>query len=115
MKILLNELAEKCWDTANEKGWYDEPRSFGDAIALMHSELSEALEAYRKHGFISWYSPADFFDGPHKPEGVEYEFADTIIRLLDACHNFGINIQQAVDVKMEYNRTRPYRHGGKKL
>ena len=46
---MLNELAQKINETAHVHGWWDTDRSFGDIIALCHSELSEALEAYRNH------------------------------------------------------------------
>jgi hypothetical protein len=44
----IQQLVEEAHNTAQEKGWYEEPVPFGVAVALMHSELSEALEAYRK-------------------------------------------------------------------
>lgn len=50
-----------------------------------------------------------------KPEGIPIEFADTIIRVLDICGFYGIDIEEALRVKAQYNATRPYRHGGKKL
>ena len=49
-----------------------------------------------------------------KPEGIPIELADVIIRVLDYCGYAGIDIDAAISQKHEYNRTRPYRHGGKK-
>lgn len=46
-----------------------------------------------------------------KPEGVPSEMADIIIRVLDACAAWGINIEEALGEKLEYNRTRSYKHG----
>lgn len=46
-----------------------------------------------------------------KPEGVPSELADIIIRVLDACGAWGINIEKAVREKIEYNATRDYKHG----
>ena len=43
----LMRIQEDIHNTARAKGWWDEPREDGTMIALMHSELSEALEALR--------------------------------------------------------------------
>jgi len=96
----ITDLANEIHDTAKAHGWWEGKRSFGDLIALMHSELSEALEAYR--------------DGK-TDAAVGIEFADVIIRVLDACVGLGYPIEKIMIEKMEYNKTRPYRHGGKKL
>lgn len=73
----------------------------------MHSELSEALEALR-HG-----NPPD----NHIPEfsGVEAEYADTIIRIMDMAAAKGYRVAEALIAKVEYNKTRPYMHGNKKF
>lgn len=100
----LNELSKEIMDINTEKGFNDEPLHTGLAIALMHSELSEALEADRK----------DLMDDklPHRT-GVEVEIADLIIRALHFSARKGFDIQGAVREKLEYNKTRPYKHGKK--
>ena len=112
----LNELAGAVHQTALAKGWYDTERSFPEVIALMHSELSEALEAYRDTGTEQlaemWHSAPG--NGTIKPEGAVVELADAIIRILDTCAFYGMDIQGALDAKMAYNETRPYRHGNKR-
>jgi NTP pyrophosphatase (non-canonical NTP hydrolase) len=89
--------------TALEHGWWEEPRSFGDVIALIHSELSEALEADR-HG-----NPP----GEHIPEfsGIEEELADAVIRIMDFAGTKGHRVVQAILAKAAYNKSRPYKHG----
>jgi len=112
-KILLN-LMMMNWKIAKEKGWHELPRSFGDLIALCHSELSEALEEYRQHGLDPvWF--IYFKDKKDKPEGIAVELADVLIRLFDMCVELEIPILTALMLKMSYNKTREYRHGNKTL
>lgn len=129
---MLNELAKEIHQNAVDHGWWEEDRHFGSLIALMHSELSEALEEYRNgheptetyyscanracqtndNGKCAdWMIPCDL----GKPEGIPAELADCIIRILDYCGKEGIDIDEAIRIKHEYNKTRPYRHGGKKI
>lgn len=106
--MYIKLLQEEIHRNSQEKGWWDEPRTFGDTVALCHSELSEALEAFRKG------EPAVFVDGG-KPEGIAVEMADTIIRILDWAEHEGIDMGEVIELKNAYNETRSYRHGGKKL
>jgi NTP pyrophosphatase (non-canonical NTP hydrolase) len=48
-----------------------------------------------------------------KPEGIPIELADVIIRICDTCGQYGIDLDRAIRLKMEYNKTRPYKHGKK--
>jgi hypothetical protein len=103
----ISELVEKSYGTAREKGWHESERPFGEIVALIHSELSEALEEYRA-------GRGNFYLGTNgKPEGIAVEFADAIIRIADAAGELGLDLPGAILAKLEYNRTRPYRHGGK--
>lgn len=201
----MNKFAADVHQNAVEHGWWDEERSFGEIIALCHSELSEALEEYRaKRPMV--YFVVEMDDGKggtylairediiseedfagEKPEGIAVELADCIIRILDwygkegldtdallleagiitmcdlptpvygsfgdfiaLLHNLlsmayacwcnasgtsasalrlakcireimawakenGVDMEQILDMKHEYNKGRPYRHGGKAL
>lgn len=196
-----NELATIIHENAVTHGWWDKERSFAEVVALIHSELSEALEEYRSGKPNLWFAciPTDIFNGcrnmthcesekgvlgcakttefcrykDKKPEGIVVELADAIIRILDYCGFAGIDIEkamaeqradfdaytlpeliaechyilskayknveeraahfaecisiinfwakenggdleEAIVLKHEYNKSRPYRHGGKK-
>ena len=188
----LADLQREAHAIAKDHGWWDEPRSFGDLIALVHSELSEALESYRDVGLAFANSVRKTGLGEvvyerhlQKPVGVASELADVVIRVADMaehhhwdldavsipepeewmefsppksfgdwiglCHShasdaliaawmpperfntplvalalvvravqrmaahYGIDLDAAIEAKMEYNRTREYRHGGKAL
>lgn len=111
----IKQLQTEVQQWATEKGWYDQPVPFPEMCALMHSEISEALEEFRAgHSPSEEYSGAVGPEGLPKPEGVPSELADLFIRLLDYTSRHGIDLEAAYETKMAYNRTRPYRHGGKK-
>lgn len=201
----MNKFAAEVHQNAVEHGWWDEERSFGEIIALCHSELSEALEEYRaKRPMVYFVVEMDDSKGGtypairediiseedfagEKPEGIAVELADCIIRILDwygkegldtdallldagiitmcdlptpvygsfgdfiaLLHNIlsmayacwcnasgisasalrlakcireimawakenGVDMEHILDMKHEYNKGRPYRHGGKAL
>lgn len=99
--IMAQWLAHK---TASDAGWYKDPatgkdieRNFGEVIALMHSELSEALEADRK-GLMDDKLP-------HR-DGREVELADCIIRILDTAAALNLDIAGALIEKNRFNAQR---------
>lgn len=116
----LQAATNRVVEWAESKGWEPDPtRTFGDEIALLHSELSEALEAYRDYGLADMTDNAlleePTFVGQPKPEGVGSELADVLIRLLHYSAVRGIDLEWEFIRKMTYNESRPYRHGGKLL
>jgi len=95
--MMINQLCKEAYETAKSKGWHDEPRETGTLLALIHAEVSEALEADRKGD----------------SENFSEELADVCIRIFDLCGLKGINLEKAILKKMEFNKTRSYKHGGK--
>lgn len=93
----MSQLQKAVHENAVAKGWWEEVRPVPEILCLIHSEVSEALEAYRKG------------DNSNFAE----ELADIAIRLLDAAGGYGINLEAEILKKHEYNKTRTYRHGGK--
>ncbi|WFR63054.1 hypothetical protein P9222_00980 [Paenibacillus amylolyticus] len=123
----ISELVEAAHKNAESKGWWVRNPSFGETIALIHSEASEALEDFRngKQPTEMWYEAKNFdgqiierytmLDADWKPCGIPSELADIVIRVMDVCGHYGIDLEKAIQEKMAYNATRPQRHGGKVL
>jgi NTP pyrophosphatase (non-canonical NTP hydrolase) len=139
----IKDLVIEAHNNAKAKGWWVKPKTFGDLIALIDAESSEALEEHRNHHVPTetYYSGKfrnieftseikdEIFTGTYdiheetvdyeimcsKPEGIPSELADIVIRVFDMCGRYGIDLEAAIKEKMEYNTTRPHRHGGKKL
>ena len=85
------------WNPPSETDWVDDVHKVPCFLALIHSEVSEALEAFRKGDRNNFAE----------------ELADVIIRTLDLGHGLGFDMQAEIADKMEFNRNRPHKHGGK--
>lgn len=133
--MTINEIAKEIHENAVAHGWWDEDRGFPEIVALCHSELSEALEEYRNNRSLEYRRcPYDFdvcctdttncerlrnCGGAekflfNKPEGIAVEMIDCMIRILDWCAKEGVDVEAVLKAKHEYNKTRPYKHGGKR-
>lgn len=97
----------KAHETAKNKGWWIRHRDPLELVALMHEELSELGRAARNGDPQSEKIPGH--------TQMAEEAADVVIRLMDACQHWGIDLGAAVIAKMEYNESRPWRHGGLKF
>lgn len=126
----INNYIQEVHQNAKNHGWWDDKRAMAELLCLIHSEVSEALEEDRNHHgpTETYYSGKKIIDGktiieydhyPHdeitKPEGIPSELADIVIRVMDICGHYGIDLEAAIKEKMKYNKKRPFKHGGKKI
>lgn len=93
----LRELQAAVKEVNQLNGWFDDPRPFAADVALLHSEVSEMYEGHRNHDI----------------DNRNEEAADILIRLLDTAERYDIDLLGETLKKLERNRTRGYRHGGK--
>ena len=125
-KVKISELQALAYKQSADKGFHDDEPTEGRAllslnaerIALMHSELSEALEELRSGRTANeTYYPTlakgeeDGRLSRHKPEGVPSELADVVIRVMDFCGANGIDLESMITEKLAYNATRGHKHG----
>ena len=98
-----NHVSKKVWMNAVKHGFWDDARNDGETIALIHSELSEALEALRQ-GNPSSDKIIEF-------SAVEEELADVVIRIMDYAMGNDLDIAGAIIAKIGYNKDREFMHG----
>ncbi len=119
----INELVKEVHQNAKDKGFHEGEKNIGEMLALIHSEVSEALEADRKgkyntYGMLSmngWVQNKNFKEAFEKStkDTFEDELADIIIRVMDLAGMKGIDLEQHITAKMRYNSMRENKHGKK--
>lgn len=104
MEEQINNLRDLCYGESFNAGWHTNletgellNRNKGEMIALIHSEISEAMEGERKNLMDDHL--------PHRPM-AEVEMADAVIRIMDYCGRWGYDIGGAIIEKIEYNKNR---------
>jgi NTP pyrophosphatase (non-canonical NTP hydrolase) len=109
----IEELVSLSHKIAKEKGWHEEKNSasFPENVALLHSEISEALEQYRCGKLVDEV----YYSEEGKPEGIPVELADVCIRIFDLCGKYNIPLEKIIKEKIEFNKTRSFRHGNKRI
>jgi NTP pyrophosphatase (non-canonical NTP hydrolase) len=100
----ITDLCKIAHHSARAHGFYDVPTTIEHRIALIHSELSEAVEDARMNNIH-----CNIIDG--KPTGLAVELADAVIRIADLAESLGIDLQTTIEIKHRYNQSRPYKHG----
>lgn len=104
---MINNLVNRAHQNSVNHGFWEEDKNFGEVIALMHTELSEAYEEYRNHKGLN----ETYYEEDGKPCGIPSELADVIIRIFDFAGGANIDLEKIILEKMEYNEKRPYKHG----
>lgn len=123
---MMNELRDKIYQNAKDKGFWDKERNMGESLMLIVTELAEALEVHRASGQLKEFTEGqklslEKMNDEEFPETFSImvkdsfndEMADVLIRVLDLCGGYNIDIDWHVKMKMRYNATRERLHGKK--
>lgn len=121
-ELTISDMVQRSFEGAKAKGFHDvesmkdqiRAYSLPARLCLIHSEVSEALESYRKdpsHLQPFWIDE----EKGGKPEGILSELADVVIRVGDLCGVEGWDLASAITEKLAFNLTREHLHGGKRL
>lgn len=112
--LTIRQLCIDAYALAKSKGWHSNPNpveSIWKFLGNIHGEVSEAWEEARKPDFDP---KRTYYRADGKPEGLPAELADVIIRTCDTAQALGIDLEAAIQEKHAYNKTRTFRHGGKR-
>ena len=105
IKEIMDYIGEESYLGCIERGFQESLNNDDKALLLIHSEISEAVEWLRHENPLS----------NHIPEftGIEEELADIIIRVCNYAYAKKFDLGEAIIAKMNFNKTREHRHGGK--
>lgn len=103
----IQEIAYDCYANSAAHGFWENNTNIAEKLMLIVSEASEALECWRNGESLE----ERLRDTDGKPEGFASELADVVIRVFDLAVSQNIDIQSAIEHKMEYNKSRPFMHG----
>jgi len=96
----IQKLMDDAYELAIEKGFYNGDERPIELLAMIHTEVSEAINIYRKKGMKDYSSM----------ESLPTELADVILRTLTFCRHFNIDIENSLIKKMEYNKKRVWQN-----
>ncbi len=125
---MINKLAEVIHENAKAKGFFDSEKNIGEMLCLIHSEISEALEADRIGHYaaknynlenISLNDLENSLDRRYFQQEFEVsiknsfedELSDVMIRVMDLAAFKGIDLEYHISMKMAYNSLREHKHG----
>ncbi len=120
---MINELSKEIHQNNKEKGFFDDEKNIGEMLALIHSEVSEALEADRIDNYcnvrvksVSGWNIDEGFKVSfvqNVKNTFEDELADIMIRVMDLAAFRNIDLEGHIKAKIRYNKLRPHKHGKK--
>lgn len=95
--MTIQQLTELIMEQAKQKGFGVKPEEINVAekIALIHSEISEAFEAYRHKNIDD-------------KNGFKEELSDAVQRILHLCSVLDVDIEESILKKLDYNKERKW-------
>lgn len=122
---MINKLSKLVHENSKLKGFFEKEKNIGEMLCLIHSEVSEALEADRENRYCTLETTGmdnilamegenlnAYYNGNIKGT-FEEEMADIAIRVMDLCAFKSIDLEAHINAKIKYNSLREYKYGKK--